>query len=286
LLPSPRSVVSRSLEVMPLRDFLYLDRTLVRDFLAQAEGGQIDEERSRANTTGNLTGGIQLGLNGLGAKAAASKGASSETEMVIRQVGPSEFERLHNYLDGNDDFALLEIADEADEFSLIRRQSFLEVDGKVKAAGLGQLLSLVAQIGSAMKQVEAFGNAVSIDNETAQLFKVSEQFGAAPSNHAVILTVPGEANFKVGVELKPEFVLSTDLEVDATALVKVQRVLRPGESRVLGDPFGGLLSKVPQEQLDEMMRSLNENAAASAGLIPDVELRAPGILATPVAIWR
>jgi hypothetical protein len=59
------------------RDFLYLDRALVRSFLAQIEGGEYDEVTERQKTTG------KGGIGGrLGSKCSPMSAAGASTDCL------------------------------------------------------------------------------------------------------------------------------------------------------------------------------------------------------------
>lgn len=146
---------------MTVRDFLYLDHDLVRSFLAQLEGGQIDEERSRETKSVRGEAGLNLSLAGVGAKAGGGGSSQRETEVVIRQVAASEFERLYNLLDSGKEITLIERADAAEDVAGASRKAFVEFDGRVKIAGLGPLMEGVAQFLPMLEMVQSMQGTVN-----------------------------------------------------------------------------------------------------------------------------
>lgn len=94
-----------------LRQFLYLDQDLVRDFLAQAEGGLYDETRELSSSQGQHGLEGRLSVGPLAAGGQRSKSAHAETESVVHQTAPSEFDRLYRNLDA----AGMQVYDAVDE---------------------------------------------------------------------------------------------------------------------------------------------------------------------------
>lgn len=49
-------------------------------------------------------------------------------------------------------------------------------------------------------------------------------------------------------------------------LFKVQRLLRPGDTHVVGDPFGGLIKTVPEAKRQQLLGSLHSDELAAYGV--------------------
>lgn len=272
---------------MTVRDFLYLDQDMVRSFLAQLEGGQVDEERSRETRSTRGEAGVNLGLAGFGAKASGGGSMQRETEMVIRQVAASEFERLYNLLDGEREIHVVERADTSEDVGEARRKAFVEFDGRVKTAGLGPVLEGLAPLISAAKMLQSMPSAaVSIDEEALEgITAVSSLSGNLPHT-TITMRIPGNLGFTVAAELKREAALTDNWDLEATALVRVQRVLRIDETFVLGDPTGGLLAATSEADRQKLNDALQSPHAKQFGLDADLQITAPGVVVTPLAIFR
>lgn len=270
---------------MGLRQFLYLDRDLVREFLAQTEGGVFDESTERRRSEGRS--GVAGGAGGRILHASAEKGKSSqsESESIVTQTAASEFDRLYTYLD-SEDLQVYDIIDESIDGLPIRRKDFVEVDLAIRISGLNSVLELMGTFLGIMPVMGAVGSEPGIDSEQLEGMKalaslVSDDSTTLP----VIGTVPGSAGVLVGMELRRAALLTTELDAEATALIKVQRVLRDGDRELVGDPFGGLMKAVPQEQRDELLAALQNEQVAQLG-IGESEITYPGVLATAIAIFR
>lgn len=271
---------------MNLRDFLYLDRALVRDFLAQAEGGLVDEATKRQTATGKGGFGGSVGAGPLAVKADKSKEHSVETEAVVRQSAASEFDRLYKYLEEPEDplVVLDEVADRS-VVGQIRRKQFLEVDARVSVSGIQRLMTLFATFGSIAPLMEQFGTDVQVDKEALSGMQALTALGESDQKLPMIATVPGKANLKVGLELNPTGIHTDTWDVDASVLFKVQRIIKGAERYVIGDAFGGLLKLMPEKERRKIMKSLKSPDAAQFD-IGDMEIGAPGLIGTPIAIYR
>ncbi|WP_395639724.1 hypothetical protein [Pseudolysinimonas sp.] len=207
--------------------------------------------------------------------------------MVIRQVAASEFERLYNLLDGRDEIRVIDRADAAADAAPASRKSFVEFDGRVVAAGLGPLVDVLARFLPMLGFVEKLPNAsVDIDAGTRESMAAFTALAGNQQQTSVTITVPGTLGFKVVAELKREYVISAEWDLDATAFVRVQRVLRDDEVVVVGDATGGMLAMVPAEKREELAQSLRSPQAKQLGLDAELEVSGPAVVVTPIAIFR
>jgi len=85
-----------------LRQFLYRDDDLIREFIAQLEGGVFDEDTRTSRTSGKKTAGGEIGAGPLRARAEGGRENAEEVARTVRQTGASEFERFHRALEEED----------------------------------------------------------------------------------------------------------------------------------------------------------------------------------------
>jgi hypothetical protein len=270
---------------MELRDFLYLDRPLVRGFLAQIEGGNVDELTEREHSAGGTSLGGRLGPKIARAQGKKTNEHSIETEAVVRQVGTSEFDRLLSYLE-DDDLTVLGDVEHPDEVSSLRRKQFLEVDGRVRLSGLQQVMNLISTFTSAVPMMNGLGTGVNMNEGTANSLAALSDLGKMETAVPVIVAVPGAAEFKVVLELNPSFALVDKWDVDASVLMKVQRVLKPGEKQLVGDPMGGLVKMMPEDKRAGFLQAMSSPDLQNFGVVGDAEVTFPAAIATPIAIYR
>jgi hypothetical protein len=91
--------------VMALRRFLYLDESLVRESLAQADSGIFEEQTiTRTNSKDGKLGG-ELRAGPIGGRAEKGKVSSEEIEQILKQTPESQYNRLHEWLEGSGQLA-------------------------------------------------------------------------------------------------------------------------------------------------------------------------------------
>jgi hypothetical protein len=274
-----------TIRLMVLRDFLYLDRDLVRNFLAQIEGGVLDEmtEREKSSGRGGLSG--KVGFGPVGAGADKSKETSRETEAVFRQVAAGEFDRLYRHLESEDLVIFDEVADAA-IVSQIERKQFLEVDARVTVAGLHQFAALLGDLTSAGPLLGMLG--IDDDDLDEETVAAMQAFAALANNEkalSVVATVPGSAGLRVALDLDRAWILTGAWDLDASVLLKVQRIIKADENYIVGDPFGGMLKLMPESERESLMEALTDDEAAELG-ISDAVITSPGLVGTAIAIYR
>jgi hypothetical protein len=268
---------------MNYRDFLYLDRDLVINFLAQAEGGITEQTTETQTTTGKGGFGGKIGAGPVGVSAEKGKESALQTQAVIRQVAASEFDRLYRYLE-EDALTIIDHAVDATVVDGIRRKQFLEVDARLQVSGLHQLVGLLSTMGAIAPLIEQFSDD-EFDKETLAGIQTVSSLTGDNKSLALIATVPGAANLKVGLELSPSAILTDSWDTEASVLLKVQRVIKGSDRYLVGDPFGGLLKMIPPKERDKLAKSFDPDELAQLG-VTDIEIAAPAIVGTPIAIYR
>jgi hypothetical protein len=269
-----------------LRDFLYLDEHLVGTFLAQAERGVVKERIERERTSGR--GGFGAGIvhTPVTAGFEKSKERSLEIEAVVQQTPESEYNRLYELLEAND----LVVIDQADEEAMVgevRRKQIIEVDARVHVSGLFQLLGVMSTLEELLPVMRAFGTGSDFDESTLTQIRAVLSLSEGRGTQPVIASIPGALGLTVGMELNRRFVKTEEWDVDASVLFRVQRVLRRGESQLVGDPIGGVLKLLPAPKRAELVARMdNPERAAELGVTSPSQIEYPAIVGTPIAIYR
>lgn len=269
---------------MNLRDFLYLDRELVRTFLAQIEGGLVDETTERQAHTGTGGFGASGGVGPLSLSVEKGKERSVESEAIVRQSAASEFDRLYRLLEA-DDLVILDSVDDADVLSQLSRKQIIEVDARAQVGGMHKLLQLIGTFGSMVPLMGQVGADISLDDEVVAGMQAVSALTDQSNSLPVIVTVNGEADVKAALELKSEFVTTDTWDLEVSVLMKVQRVLKPAETYTVGDPFGGFMKMLPEEERSKLVESLDVTEMAQFGL-GDLQISSPGFIGVPIAIYR
>lgn len=267
-----------------LRQFLYLDRELVREFLAQIERGVYDESRERSNQSRSSGLHGRVGVGPAGAGGERGKSANAESEAVVKQTAASEFDRLYESLE-QAGLQIYEVIDEKLEELPIKRKDIIEVDARLRVSGLQTMLDLIGTFSQIMPLMEQLGSTAEIDPQTLQGMQALSALDSDDRPLPLIATVPGETALQIALDLTQAGVFTTSWDGEATVLCKVQRLLRRGDRHVVGDPFGGLMKIMPEGDRRKILESLRSDSSAALG-IGEAEVAYPGLIGTPIAIYR
>ncbi|HEY5273596.1 MAG TPA: hypothetical protein VIJ34_10230, partial [Acidimicrobiales bacterium] len=155
----------------------------------------------------------------------------------------------------------------------------------IQVSGLHQFLAMMSSFGALAPLLEQMGSATAVEQKSLSAIQGLAAMSASEKVLPVIGSIAGSLNVKVALELDVAAVLADSWDVDASVLVKVQRVIKSGEKYVVGDAFGGLLRMMPTEQQAELIETLKSPDSARFG-IGEMEISAPAFVGTPVAIYR
>lgn len=224
-------------------------------------------------TVGPLSGGLQ--------RAAAMR---EESEAVVHQTAASEFERLYAHLED----AGLQVYDRIDvmlEELPIRRKDIVEIDARLQVSGVHALTDLMRMFAQAAPLIQQFGTEQQVDPEVLTGIQALTALNESSSTISVIGDVHGDAHATFALELQSGGIRTQSWDLEGTALIKVQRLLRPGQTEMVGDPFGGLMKALPEPQRKEALARLQSDDLARFG-IGASEVRYPAIVGAPIAIYR
>ena len=160
-----------------LRQFLYLDRPLVREFLAQLEGGIYDESREKTTNEGKRGLNAKVGAGPAAAGVEGSKSRLAESEAVIKQTSASEFDRLYGQLERGG-LQIYDAIDEKLEFLPIRRKDIIEVDARIQVSGLQTLLDLTSTFSQLIPLIQVVGPSQDIDQQTIDTMQAMSRVGS------------------------------------------------------------------------------------------------------------
>jgi hypothetical protein len=259
-----------------LRQFLYYDESLVEDFLSQLEGGQAGEVKKREQLQRDRKGELNVGTGPLRAGGGRGRSTAEETESVIRQGRASNFERLHDLLvDANE---LVEIEDLDEEtWNGIRRGFLLELDTQITVPQMARLFSdpeSLLRLATLAKNVSPG----SIDAEGEKVIGMIEMLAKSGLGQVETLTAVGNppgSPYNLLMRLdKKSIIPGTELDGEATALVKMARKLKEHDKELILDlpgmsAFGA-----------DIRRSMTESADAT------MAVQGPGAIVVPIAIFR
>lgn len=264
---------------MPLRQFLYYNEPIVDDFLAQLEGGQVDEVRRRERADHDeMSDDRDLVPSPLRPEFTVAS-SSAETQAIVRQVRASKFERLHTLLTSANELVDLEAIEEVDALRAVRRGSILSADAQVSIPPAARLLAGAGGLASLASIVRAI-SPDSVDakaDEAISGISALNQLSGSPESDMTTVATPIGAPMSLVMRLAPKFLLGTldDLEGEATVVGKVTRKLKVTDRELVLDlPALSLMGR-------DARRSIPKNTED-----PNMYIEGPGAVLVPIAIFR
>lgn len=266
---------------MILRNFLYLDESLLIEFLAQLEGGVAASETRR--TTSDRSRGIRgsLGTSGMAhAGGELRRRTQDEAEFVVHQTRASQFDRLHRLLTEKD---ALGVAEPSADLKTLARGKMVEVTGPARVLGLGGLSEMLEMLDSLSEVMDP----AEIDaSELGQIELFRKFLGRATPDIAVSVTT-GEPPEEFGAVMKMDAGLEARAELagEVSMLGKLLRRVEDGQNYVVQDPLGGLLATAPPAARAELLANLDSEEMRGFG-VSSPEVAGPAWIVLPVAVYR
>lgn len=254
-----------------LREYLYLDRNRVEDFLSQLEGGVSDSTRStETDAASSVDAGINFGVAKLGAKISAPV---LSQEDLRRTTDVALFERLCSHLGAKD----LTRFGEEDSFNPahVRQGDLFELECEVVVSGMAALTGIIREM----------QNLAPLMGETLEGIEGISAFlgGDVPVRYLMHEKVIAYSM------LSPESLRGdrSDIDGECVALCRARKVVQAGK-RVPLRKFAGM--KLTPQQIEKMFGDMNFsddstgiNIEASAS---DFIAEGPSVVVTTVAIYR
>lgn len=253
-----------------LREYVYLDRNRIEDFLSQLEGGVSDtSRRSKTSADAEVEAGLSIGIAKLGSKVSTP---SVTQEELHRITDVALFERLYSHLEsrGLDNVSNVEDVN----WEQLRRGTILELDGSVVVSGftklsetMGDLQQMASLMGETrLEGVEGIG--ALFGSDIGARFLLEETAVAYTSLVSDSLRSP-----------------LADIEGDCTALVRVRKTVRSGRRTPIRAVAG---LRLRSSQLEELLNTI-EDPPPELGfnlVAEDLIAKGPCAIVTTVAIYR
>lgn len=259
---------------MTLREFLYLDTSLVDNYLAQVEDGLYDETQQREMGSGG--GQVELSMNMGVARGRIGGDGTSEKEATrtYRQTPESRFNRLYEMLQAHliEDFS-------RDLWRDTTRGQIIDVACDLEIPSMARVMSQNDQLGAFADLMRTFG-AASAEQEQA-LDGIQKISGLTDSDKFI---ATGELNTEAPVfafKLSKTY-LRSDLDGltgEVNVVGKVERKWPEGESHSLLTIPG--LSLMSRKDRREVAKRKNSEPAPEG-----MELDGPGVSMSVISIYR
>jgi hypothetical protein len=273
---------------MELRQFAYRDDPLVREFLAQLEGGVFDEDTTvqRSGKRKGASGRASLGP--VGASADVGRDYAEESRRTTKQTGASEFERLHQLLEQREAIQFLDAIDD-NIWSQLRRGEIVEIEAVVQPTGLQKVAELFTTLQQLLPFAQAAGVEETLDSEAMTILTFIRDLANANPRDSVpiIVSLASTPKYKFAAQLRTDHLVAGEelLEGEVTVLGKIARKLREGETYMVGAVFAGLEQMLDDKSQRELAEVFEKPEVRALGLASP-RLEHPAATLTPIALYR
>lgn len=265
-----------------LRNFLYLNETMLGSYLGAVEGGLSSETIKRRGRRGTRGGEAGVEAKVVSGKFAGQRELSEEDESVVRDTPEHRFERLMSALEADPDtYSYEEVLDLADAFDRLSTGTFITVDCEVEVPPTVAVLAQPEKLNEFLDLAEMLGPLASAFGESTEGLPNVEEIKAARglTQLKADLVVVGEIDDespRLAGKLVQEFVREMP-EGEARVVGKVAKRWNAGERHPLLALPGASL----------MTRSERRKATPEAGMDDDANvLQGPALTLDMLAIYR
>jgi general stress protein YciG len=166
--------------------FMYRDEGLIREFLAQLEGGVFDEDTQTDRSEGRKGGGASAKAGPVSGHLERGSAQAEETERIVRQTGASEFERLYSRLESLDQgFQFLDNIDDV-IWHQLGRGEIVELEANIRPTGLSKVAELFGTFEDLLPFAEAAGvERGELDAETMKVMQFIKQLAKLGSDESI-----------------------------------------------------------------------------------------------------
>lgn len=267
---------------MILRNFLYLDTSILNDYLSTIEGfieeGPIDQTEVQTKQKSG-TANIKFVEGNLQSET------STETTQKLARTDASKFNKLYNLLSKNEMSQFLDAFDN-EIWSQIRRGEILEIPAIINISKVFKLTQDVQNIPHMIDIMRAMGHDPFENEQEAKMFTGINTLGEFAGNQSIPIIFESEATkgYTFVAQLQRQYLKSEilNLEGGADIIGKVQRIIPRGKQEEIFSlipAFDSFQSSINREQRRKMQNDKKSNNISEI-------IKGPAILITPLALYR
>lgn len=264
-----------------LRNFLFLDKATMADYLSQLEGsvagGVIDQTTTERRHKGGKAGYKII-------EGHAGSETSTETRQQAVVTDASQFQRLYDLLVDENAIQVLDAFD-AEIWSQLRRGEVLEVQAAIRLPKPFLLTQAAENISPLIDILAAFDKDPIADADTRLAFEGMRAVGKLTEEQPVPLVFEAAStpDFSFVAHLPRQYLRCdlTDLQGEAVVFGTIQRILQKGQDLEVFNLMPALTSlpTLTRQQRRKMEREMAAKEIAEV-------VKGPAIVLTPVAVYR
>ena len=266
---------------MVLRNFLYLDTSMLNDYLATMEGYLVESSELIENKLTSTSGKGNLKIAEAGHQVDVETGKVSK----LKQTDTGNFQKLYDLID---DKSLLQYLEDFDNeiWNDIKRNEIVEMPGILSVTNLFNTLNQVGSISPLIDIMNVFGDSDLVDEKSMTtingLKAVSEMNN--DKEIPVILKLEFSDKYSFAAKLQPEYIRGNmeKLDGEVTMLGKVQKVISHDQEYELFSLTSGIDSLMKHQSRDQRRKYEKNNTDNN---VSD-KISGPAIILIPLAIYR
>lgn len=266
---------------MILRNFLYLDTSILNDYLATMDGYIIESGELIENKTTSTSGKAGIKVVEAGREVDVKSGRVSK----IKQTDAGNFQKLYDLLEVESMLQYLEVFDEK-IWKSIRRNEIVEVPGMLSVTKMFDTMNQVGNISPLIEMMTAFGKTDLVDDKSMEAINGLKAVSDMNSDKEIPVTLKLEFNDKYifAAKLIPEYLRGdiSKLEGEVTIIGKVQKIIPDGQEYELFSFTSGIDS-IMKHQSREQRRKYDKNKSNND--VSD-KITGPAMILIPLAIYK
>ncbi|WP_033116522.1 DUF6414 family protein [Intestinimonas butyriciproducens] len=270
---------------MKLRNFYYINKKLLEDYISAIEGYIYEEETQKVSETSQKAAGAKAGALGITGDGKCEKRSSEEKERKVRISDAAKFERLFAYLSDSEDTPLryYEMLN-TDIFDGLHRDDFIEVLVTPRFSKMKELSDTVKKISSLAEVFETITHQSILDKKSEEAITGISALGNLKSESEISCVFSFEDNLFPLVARLDESYFKCELSQfvgQFYMLCKIQKKIPKGQSVKIDEIFEDM-KKLPlnREQRRKMPKNLD-----NPDIIRDI-VKGPALQVVPIAIYQ
>ena len=270
---------------MKLRNFYYINKKLLEDYIAAIEGYTYEEETQKVNETSQKVAGAKAGVFSVSGEGKYEKQAKEEKERTVRISDAAKFEKLFTYLadDVGGNIPYYEMLND-EVFNDLSRDDFIEVLVTPRFSKVKELSETVKKISSLAEVFETITQQSILDKTSEEAIAGISALGNLKSESGISCVFSFEDNLFPLVARLDESYFRCDLSQfvgQFYMLCKVQKKISKGQSVKLDEIFEDIKNlPLNREQRRKMPKNLD-----NPDIIRDI-IKGPALQVVPIAIYQ
>ena len=126
-----------------LRNFHYLNTSIIDDYISSIEGSLLESEDISEKVATNKGIGADVGAI-IKVDAGLKTQIEKETKKKVIQTYASKFQKIYTYLDADNEIPYYDYMSEED-WGKIQRNQFIEIDGKIRFSKIDTLINSIGK---------------------------------------------------------------------------------------------------------------------------------------------